>query len=122
VNATYVFEKGISRSTTHEYEDDIARRWWALPLNISLPLTNGERCQLIYAGRPGGSRGPDIRDAILSFTTHHSKTDHAAANPGVEYTTGDVEIHIRAFPRYAILPNAPGTLLEKPLATAHKRD
>ena len=96
MNATCVFEKGISLSSTHVYEEDIARRWWALPLNISLPLTSGEKCQLIYAGRPGGSYGPDIRDVILSFTTHHPETDHTAANPGAEYTIGDVEIHIRA--------------------------
>ncbi len=95
MNATYVFEKGISRSCAHEYEEDIARRWWTLPLNVNLPLTNGERWQLIYAGRPGGSHGPDIRDAILSFTNHHPGTD-PAANPRTEYIIGDVEIHIRA--------------------------
>lgn len=122
MNATCVFEKALSLSSTHIYEEDIARRWWALPLNIILPLTNGERCQLIYAGRPGSSYGPYIRDVILSFTTHHPETDHAAANPSAEFIIGDVEIHIRAFPRYAMLPNAPGTLQEKPLATAHKRD
>ena len=122
MNATCVFERGISLSSTHVYEEDIARRWWALPLNISLPFTKGERCQLIYAGRPGGSYGPDIRDVILSFTTQHPETDHTAANPGAEYTIGDVEIHIRAFSRYAMLPNAPGTLLEKLLATAREWD
>jgi Protein of unknown function (DUF2851) len=56
----------------------------------------GESCQLIYAGRPGGSPGPDIRDAILSFTSFRSATDSAAANNRVENTIGDVEIHIRA--------------------------
>jgi hypothetical protein len=96
VNATYVFENGISRSSKQEYEEDIVRRWWALPLNVNLPLTNGESCQLIYAGRPGVSPGPDIRDAILSFKTYHSGTDFAAANNRVENTIGDVEIHIRA--------------------------
>lgn len=95
MNVTYVSEKSFSRSRAHEYEEDIARRWWALPLNINLPLTNGERCQLIYAGRPGGAHGPDIRDAILSFPKHHSGTN-PAANPQIEYTIGDVEIHIRA--------------------------
>ena len=88
--------KAYTRSSKHEYEEDIARRWWALPLNVNLPLTNGESCQLIYAGRPGGSPGPDIRDAILSFTSYHSGTDYAAANNQVENTIGDVEIHIRA--------------------------
>ena len=96
MNATYVFEKGISRSSIHEYEEDLARRWWALPLNINLPLTNGESCQLIYTGRPGGSPGPDIRDAILNFRSHRSGTECAVANNRVGNTTGDVEIHIRA--------------------------
>jgi Protein of unknown function (DUF2851) len=95
VNATYLLEKGIARSSIHEYEEDIARRWWALPLNVNLPLTNGESCQLIYPGRPGSSPGPDIRDAILSFTSYHSRTGHAAAHNQVEHITGDVEIHIR---------------------------
>ena len=96
MNATCVFEKGISLSNAHVYEEDIARRWWALPLNINLPLTSGEKCQLIYAGRPGSSYGPDIRDVILSFTTHHPEKDHAAANPAAEFIIGDAEIHIRA--------------------------
>jgi hypothetical protein len=96
VSATYVLEKRISRLSTHEDEEDIARRWWSLPLNTTLPLTNGESCQLIYAGRPGSSPGPDIRDAILSFTNHRSATGCAAANNRIEKTSGDVEIHIRA--------------------------
>jgi len=96
VNATHVFEKGTYRSSKHEYEEDIARRWWVLPLNVNLPLTNGESCQLIFAGRPGGSPGPDIRDAVLSFTSYHSGTDYDRANSQVEHTIGDVEIHIRA--------------------------
>ena len=120
MNAAGDFDKGMSLSNTHVYEEDIARRWWALPLNISLPLTSGERCQLIYAGRPGGSHGPDIRDVILSFTSHHSEINHTAANQGAEYTIGDVEIHIRANPHRAVLLGAPGTLLEKLLATTHE--
>jgi hypothetical protein len=96
VNATYLLEKGIARSSKHEYEEDIARRWWALPINATLPLTNGESCRLIYAGRPGGSPGPDIRDAIVRFNRYHSGTDIAAASNYVENTIGDVEFHIRA--------------------------
>ena len=96
MNATYVFEKGASRSSKHEYEEEIARRWWALPLNVNLPLSNGESCQLIYAGRPGGSPGPDIRDAVLSFTSCPSGTDYAGIDSQVENTVGDVEIHVRA--------------------------
>ena len=122
MNATYVFEKGIYRSSKHEYEEDIARRWWALPLNVNLPLTNGKSCQLIYAGRSGGSPGPDIRDAVLSFTSYHSGTDYDSANSLVEYTIGDVEIHIRASRHRAAPLGAPGTLLEKPLAPTRKPD
>jgi hypothetical protein len=70
VNTNYVCEKGTSRSSNHTYEEEIARRCWALPLNVTLPLSNGESCELLYAGRPGSSPGPDIRDAILSFTLH----------------------------------------------------
>jgi hypothetical protein len=55
-----------------------------------------ESCQLIYAGRPGASPGPDIRDAILSFTSYHSRTEYATATNRVENIVGDVEIHIRA--------------------------
>ncbi len=96
MNATYLLEKGITRSSKHQYEEDIARRWWALPIEVNLPLTNGESCQLIYAGRPGASPGPDIRDAILSFTSYHSRTEYATATNRVENIVGDVEIHIRA--------------------------
>ena len=122
MNATYLLEKGIARSSKHEYEEDVARRWWALPLDVNLPLTNGESCQLIYAGRPGVSPGPDIRDVILSFTSYHSGTEYASVDNPVRNIVGDVEIHIRANPHSAVLPDAPGTLLEKLLATAHKRD
>ena len=71
-------------------EDDLARRWYALPLDILLPLTNGDACQLLYMGRPGGPQGPDVRDAVLRF----------ACGGGVEqqgeHTVGDVEFHVRA--------------------------
>ena len=71
-------------------EDDLARRWFALPLDILLPLTNGDACQLLYMGRPGGPQGPDVRDAVLRF----------ACGGGVEqqgeHTVGDVEFHVRA--------------------------
>ena len=74
VNATYVCEKGPSRSTAHRYEEEIARRWQALPLHMYLPLSNGESCQLLHAGRPGGSLGPDVRDAVLYFTSRRAAT------------------------------------------------
>ncbi len=72
MNATYVCEKGSSHATVHQYEEELARRWWALPHNMYLPLSNGESCQLLYAGRPGGAPGPDIRDAVLRFTSRCS--------------------------------------------------
>jgi Protein of unknown function (DUF2851) len=97
VNATYVCEKGPSRSTIHRYEEEIARRWWALPRNMYLPLSNGESCQLLYAGRPGGSLGPDVRDAVLHFTSRRSATTFSnVSSQQAENTVGDVEIHIRA--------------------------
>jgi hypothetical protein len=97
VNATHVFEKGTSRSSNHEYEEEIVRRWWALPLNVNLPLNNGESCQLLYAGRPGSSHGPDIRDAVLSFTSCRSGTCYAGVkSQRAENTVGDVEIHVHA--------------------------
>ncbi len=76
-------------------EEDIARRWWALSPGTCLPLSNGENCQLLYPGRPGGSHGPDVRDAVLRFT---SRSSVAAAEAGrdTKETAGDVEIHIRA--------------------------
>lgn len=97
MNATHVFEKGTSRSSKHKYEEEIARCWWALPLNVNLPLSNGESCQLLYAGRPGSSPGPDIRDAVLSFTSCCSGTGYAGVNSQqAENAVGDVEIHLRA--------------------------
>jgi hypothetical protein len=97
VNATYVCEKSPSRSTVHRYEAEIAHRWWALHPDIYLPLSNGESCQLLYAGRPGGSRGPDVRDAVLRFSSTCSATTFLGVNSQqVENVVGDVEIHIRA--------------------------
>jgi hypothetical protein len=97
VNAPCVCEKGPSSFTAHEHEEEIARRWWALPLNVKLPLSNGDSCQLLYAGRPGGSLGPDVRDAVLRFTSHRATTTFAAiSSQDAINTAGDVEIHIRA--------------------------
>ena len=76
-------------------EEDIARRWWALSPGTYLPLSNGESCQLLYPGRPGGSHGPDVRDAVLRFT-RRSSVAAAEAGRDTKETAGDVEIHIRA--------------------------
>jgi hypothetical protein len=97
VNAPCVREKGPSSFTAHEHEEEIARRWWALPLNVFLRLSNGDSCQLLYAGRPGGSLGPDVRDAVLRFTGHCTTTTFAdLSSQDAINTVGDVEIHIRA--------------------------
>ncbi len=50
-----------------EWESDIARSWWQLPPHTLLSLENGQRCLLLYHGQPGGSSGPDVRDAVLRF-------------------------------------------------------
>ncbi len=76
-------------------EEDIARRWWALSPGTCLPLSNGENCQLLYPGRPGGSHGPDVRDAVLRFTGRSSVAT-AEAGLDTKEAAGDVEIHIRA--------------------------
>ncbi len=89
MNAVCVYEK-----SSHLYEDDIVCRWWALPLDTHLPLSNGDNCQLLYAGRPGGSLGPDVRDAVLRFTSHC--TAKMPASQQTKHAVGDVEIHVRA--------------------------
>ena len=97
MNALCVCEKSPSPPVAHEHEEEIARRWWALPLNVSLPLSDGDSCQLLYAGRPGGSQGPDVRDAVLRFTNHRATTTFAdLRSQDAINAAGDVEIHIRA--------------------------
>jgi hypothetical protein len=112
VNATYVCEKGPSRSTTHRYEEEIARRWQALALHMYLPPSNGECCKLLHAGRPGGSLGPDIRDAVLYFTSRRAAPSFSnESSQQGNNTVGDVEIHIRAFSHRAVLLGALRALL-----------
>lgn len=62
-------------------ETDLAQRWHRLPLQTTLPLSSGARCRLVYAGRPGGPQGPDIRDALVAF--------------GHDVLCGNVEFHVR---------------------------
>jgi hypothetical protein len=62
-------------------EREVARRWWSLPLPSLLPVNSGNTYQLLYAGRPGGSMGPDVHDAVLRVLA----TD--------EQLAGDVEFH-----------------------------
>ena len=69
-------------------EADIARDWWRLPPQTLLPLEDGRRCLLLYSGRPGGSAGPDVRDAVLRFLSGSEQEGARLA--------GDVEFHVRA--------------------------
>jgi hypothetical protein len=85
VNPALVCEKGSLQ------EEDIARRWWALSPGACLPLSNGDNCLLLFAGRAGGTHGPDVRDAVLCFTSGSFAATCAAGQDSV----GDVEIHIR---------------------------
>ncbi len=66
------------------HEDAVAQRWWSLPANTILPLSNGDTCRLLFPGRPGGPAGPDVRDAVLDFAQE------------VAQQVGDVEFHVRA--------------------------
>ncbi|HET7640401.1 MAG TPA: DUF2851 family protein, partial [Ktedonobacteraceae bacterium] len=70
--------------SAHIYEHELARRWYALPVGVHLPLSDGETCQLLFTGRPGSSAGPDIHDAIVLFSRQERQS------------LGDVELHIRA--------------------------
>ena len=63
-------------------EDVVVQRWWSLPTGTSLPLMNGDTYQLVFAGRSGGSAGPDVRDAVLQLSNG-------------EQRIGDIEFHVR---------------------------
>ncbi len=63
-------------------EDAVVQRWWSLSSDTLLPLVDGGTCQLVFAGRAGGSVGPDVRDAVLLF-------------PDGEQRIGDIEFHVR---------------------------
>ena len=77
-----------SASNSALHERDMTRRWWALPVGVLLPLSDGERYRLLSPGRPGGSHGPDVRDAVFcSALTLPGEEEHRA---------GDVEFHVRA--------------------------
>ena len=66
------------------YEDDVAQCWWKLPPGCMLPLSNGQYYQLLFAGCPGGSVGPDVRDAVLRDIVSAKKI------------VGDIEFHVYA--------------------------
>ena len=66
------------------HEDEVVRRWWALPAGCILPLSNGDAYQLLFAGRPGSSAGPDVRDAVFYVRSTGMRV------------VGDVEFHVRS--------------------------
>ena len=80
------------------YEDEVARRWWSLPLNCFLPLTDGGRYQLLFPGRPGGSTGPDVRDAVLAIVDRQETVFNRPAQPlpSIGKLFGDIEFHVRS--------------------------
>ncbi len=80
------------------YEDEVARRWWSLPLNCLLPLADGGCYQLLFPGRPGGSTGPDVRDAVLSIRgSRRTVSNDSGQNIySAGKLFGDVEFHVRS--------------------------
>lgn len=86
-----------TKGSVHLLEDDIARRWWALPPGTLLPLSNGKSSRLLFAGRPGGSHGPDVRDAVLHFFKECGEClPWQQEQSRGKHVIGDVEFHIRA--------------------------
>ncbi|HZR43580.1 MAG TPA: DUF2851 family protein [Ktedonobacteraceae bacterium] len=89
---------------TH-YEQEVAQRWWAMPPGSLLPLSNGDSYQLLFAGRPGGASGPDVRDAVFcTVSPRQVLTEVESQGDGEAYRqyaskrrrAGDVEFHVRA--------------------------
>ncbi len=80
------------------YEDEVARRWWSLPLNCFLPLLDGGHYQLLFPGRSGGSAGPDVRDAVFSVPGKRGPLPNSGAQnpPLTGKLVGDVEFHVRS--------------------------
>jgi len=88
-----------------ELESDLAEAWWRLPSRTLLTLEDGRRCLLLSSGQPGGSVGPDVRDAVVRLLPRggHITTqeDEAKATDegdlaGSIQLVGDVEFHVRA--------------------------
>jgi hypothetical protein len=82
-----------------ELEQDLAQRWWNLPVGIHLPLNDGNCCQLVFAGRPGGTVGPDVHDAVLDFSYSLKSRSARRISSHCEHgkkQVGDVEFHVRS--------------------------
>ncbi len=67
-------------------EEEVARRWWALPVGAALHLSNGACYRLLFAGQRGSAAGPDVRDAVFS----------PGPEEAAQALVGDVEFHVRA--------------------------
>jgi len=65
-------------------EREVARHWWRLAVPCDLPLSDGGHYRLLYAGRPGGAVGPDVRDAVLLVPASETRL------------VGDIEFHTAA--------------------------
>ena len=79
-------------------EDEVVRRWWALPIAASLPLDSGVCYRLLFAGVPGSAAGPDVHDAVFAVDEDIPAhcTDAINGASGVGRVVGDVEFHVRA--------------------------
>ena len=76
------------------FEYEVARRWWTIPIGSQLPLVDGKTLQLVFPGSPGGSCGPDVRDAVLC--TPPMLTLSHMCDEDVQRLIGDIEFHIHA--------------------------
>lgn len=66
------------------HEDDLCRLWAARAFPVDALVTGaGDRLQIVYPGRRGGTGGPDFHGAIL-------------ADDGGRLRSGDVELHLRS--------------------------
>lgn len=63
--------------------------WWATGQIVGhdLPTCDGRTARVLFAGRTGGSVGPDFRDAVITLD-------------GLRYA-GDIELHLRPLNWYA---------------------
>jgi Protein of unknown function (DUF2851) len=69
-------------------EAEMARLWASdAVMGMSLSTRDGLAVRVVYAGRPGGSVGPDFRDAIFFIDGKR--------------LAGDIELHLRASDWYA---------------------
>jgi hypothetical protein len=80
------------------FEYEVGRRWWTIPVGSQLPLVDGKTLQLVFPGSPGGSSGPDVRDAVFCTVpvAVHGHTVSVQRDEPVKRLTGDVEFHVYA--------------------------